>query len=735
MRPLPSTTLNLPEQATKHRILVIDDNPAIHEDFCKILSRAAPEIDGLNGEEALLFGASNVKPDDQPTCFEIDCALQGQQGFELLRQSLLDQRPYALAFVDVRMPPGWDGIETVTRLWDLYPDLQVVICTAYSDYSWNDITQRFGHSDSMLILKKPFDALAVLQMAHAMIKKWLLAQQAKSQLLNLNRTVEDLQLANRMLTREMAERIEAEKQLRLSEERFAKAFNSSPVPMSIQSLDNYRYLDVNASYLEMTGYQRDDLIGKNPLELNLWPDCAGRKLLFDQLTDGKSLRNIESKIRGKDGREKTTLLSAEVTMLGTEWFALISEHDLSQRLELESQLRQAQKMEAIGQLAAGVAHDFNNLLTIIQGNVSLLLMEPNLDARIHAPLKDALSASERAGNLTRQLLAFSRKQVIELQPVKVSTLFDQLGRLLPRLIGEQIQVEFSCPAELPPIHADPCSVEQIIMNLAVNARDAMPQGGQLRFSAAAVRVPAGRAETNAQASAGFVCLTVKDTGCGMDESTKTRIFEPFFTTKPAGKGTGMGLATVYGIVKQHKGWIELDSAVGVGTTFRVYLPVSLQSTDTAHIAKPELAPFPCTGTETILVVEDEEFVRQFVQTLLESNGYTVLLAADAAHALKLWQHKSSDISLLLTDMIMPGGVTGRELARQLSLDKPDLKVIFTSGYTLDVLGDNSDRGSGYSFLQKPYQAQVLAATVRRCLDGHCLANVTRHHRPALAATL
>ncbi|HTD86108.1 MAG TPA: PAS domain S-box protein, partial [Candidatus Binatia bacterium] len=282
-----------------HRILVIDDNAAIHEDIRKILAAPRPDPAALASEEALLFGEATGSA--QCASFEIDSALQGQEGLDLVRRALKDEHPYALAFVDVRMPPGWDGVETISRIWQVYPELQVVICTAYSDYSWDDITRQFGHSDSVLILKKPFDNIEVLQMAHALAKKWFLTQQAKSHLMNL-------------------------------EERFAKAFKSSPVPMSIQSLNDYRYLDVNDSFLQMTGYGRDEIVGNSSLDLNLWPDAPARRILLDQLAHGKSLRNAEARVRTKDGQEKLTLLSAELTTLGNERFALISENDISQRL-------------------------------------------------------------------------------------------------------------------------------------------------------------------------------------------------------------------------------------------------------------------------------------------------------------------------------------------------------------------------------------------------------------------
>lgn len=523
-----------------HRILVVDDNAAIHEDIRKILAPAKADSPSLEDEEALLFG--QAREASSATAFEIDSALQGQEGLELVRQSLAEQRPYALAFVDVRMPPGWDGVETISRIWEIYPELQVVICTAYSDYSWEDITRRFGHSDSVLILKKPFDNIEVLQMAHALTKKWFLTQQAKSQMLNL-------------------------------EERFARAFRASPVAMSIQSLENHRFLDVNDSYLEMTGYTRDELIGRSVWELNLWPDQQTRKIIFDQLANGKSVRNVETKVRAKDGLEKRTLLSADLTTLENTRYALISENDISQRLELESQLRQAQKMEAVGHLAAGVAHDFRNILTVIHGHASLRLTSPSLDEKTTESLKHIIQSVDRASNLTGQLLAFSRKQIIRLEVVDINRMLRHLSNMLSRIIGEHISLNYEFASNLPPCEVDVCSIEQVILNMAVNARDAMPKGGSLTMTTCGTQVSPAYARSHPEAAAGdFVCITVTDTGCGMDELTQSRLFEPFFTTKPPGQGTGLGLATCHGIVRQSGGHILVESEPGRGTTVRVYLP-------------------------------------------------------------------------------------------------------------------------------------------------------------------
>jgi PAS domain S-box-containing protein len=681
------------------RILVIDDNPAIHEDFRKVLGGLPPNEPSFVEAKELLFDEA-PKP-VHAFEFEIDSAFQGQEGLAMVEQSIQQGRPYALAFVDVRMPPGWDGVETISHIWRQYPELQVVLCTAYSDYSWEDIIKHLGQSDSMLILKKPFDNVEVLQLAHALTKKWRLTQQARNRMEDLDRLVN-----------------ERTRELRISEERFSKAFECSPLPMTIQTLRDLRFLDVNNSFLQLSGYAREEMLNQTPAELATWVDAKSEAEFVEGMIENKSIRNLRSQFRTKSGQVRETLVFAELFNLETEPCFLTLTEDISERLNLENQLRQAHKMEAIGQLAAGVAHDFNNILTVIQGHVSLMLSKNKVDQQDEASLKQTLAASERAGNLTRQLLAFSRKQIMECKPVKLDRLFDQLGPMLQRLIGEQIQIEFRCPPHLPPIHADLCNIEQVLMNLAVNARDAMPEGGRLTISAASVPISQSHTNANPEASVGqFVCLSVTDTGCGMDDATKSLIFEPFFTTKEVGKGTGMGLATVYGIVKQHKGWIELDSRVGCGATFRVYLPESVELCCTTLPAKSETPPRSLEGDETILIVEDEPFLRKFVETVLGTYGYKVLLAADAAQALEVWRQHKNDIALLLTDMVMPGGTNGKELAELMRAQWPTLKVIFTSGYSLDVLGDNYRLTVGSALLQKPYSASVLVAAVRQCLDA------------------
>jgi PAS domain S-box-containing protein len=700
-----------------NRILVIDDNQAIHEDFRKILSPDKSEPTALDDAEALLFGDTAAKR--VKVHFEIESAFQGQEGLEMVQRALAAGRPYAMAFVDVRMPPGWDGVETITRIWKVSPELQVVICTAYSDYSWDEISSSLGQADNMLILKKPFDNIEVLQLAHALTKKWTLTQQAKGRLEDLDRIVQErtaeLRKANESLQQEITERRHVEEALRVSQERFSKAFQASPIPIAIRSLREERYVDVNESFLRTTGYQREEVIGRTPAELRIYVDPELQAKLTEQLQSGRPVRNLGTKLRGKSNDVRDIILSAELFTLGSEPHVLVIAQDISENVNLENQLRQAQKMEAVGQLAAGVAHDFNNLLTVIQGHASLRLSGPQAPAQLSDSLKQIISAADRASALTRQLLAFSRKQIMQPKPICLNELIDNVADMLRRLIGEHIDLQCQNEEGLPYTYADACNLEQVILNLAVNARDAMPKGGQLLLRTSRVQVDPSCLDRNAEARVGdFVCLTVTDTGCGMDDFTRKHIFEPFFTTKEVGKGTGMGLATAYGIIKQHNGWIEVESELDHGTVFRIYLPVTEQKPQTMT-GKPE-TPDLRGGPETILMVEDEPLLRELVQCVLEQQGYRVLTATSGVEALKLWNESGGGADLLLTDMVMPGGMTGRELADRLRPLDADLRVIFTSGYSQDFMGRSFALGEGINFLPKPYHPPTLVEMVRNCLD-------------------
>jgi nitrogen-specific signal transduction histidine kinase/ActR/RegA family two-component response regulator/HAMP domain-containing protein len=391
--------------------------------------------------------------------------------------------------------------------------------------------------------------------------------------------------------------------------------------------------------------------------------------------------------------------------------------DITEQLSLEEQLRQSQKMESIGQLAAGVAHDFNNMLTVIQGHSGMILSKSALPPELLNCAQAIYFASERAASLTRQLLMFSRKNVMQPKPLDVRVVVSNLSKMLKRILGETITLEFNPPAELPLVQADTGMIEQVIMNFVVNARDAMPKGGTLMIGADLVKLTEPYVQTHPEARLGmFVCLRVSDTGCGMDAATMARIFEPFFTTKEVGKGTGLGLATVYGIVKQHEGWIEVSSEPGKGSTFNVFLPASSEPVKAAPLKVP-LAAVVGGGQETILVVEDEQVLRDMARLILQDCGYRVLEAGSGAEALQVWERQADIVDLVLTDMVMPGGMSGRELAVRLLASRPRLKIIFTSGYDVEETNAGFFHCGGAGFLQKPYTRDDLVKALRETLDN------------------
>jgi signal transduction histidine kinase len=444
------------------RLLVIDDNAAIHSDFRKILGAEADVLGQLEDVEKALFGGG--APEIERACFRIDSAYQGQEAVALAQEAVKENDPYALAFVDVRMPPGWDGVETLERMWQCLPDLQAVLCTAYSDYSWEDIVGRLAARDSLLILKKPFDTVEVLQMAHALTRKWLLARQAKLRMEDLDRMVV----------------------------------------------------------------------------------------------------------------ERTQKL----------------EHEILERERVQDALRRAQKMEAVGCLAAGIAHEFNNLLTVIQGHAGLLRSQ-GINAYFAAESVERISqASQRAASLTHRLLACSRQQPLRLKLIDLSETVRGMQPALAQLFGEQCKLELECEDYLPQTRADEGNLEQIVMNLALNARDAMPRGGRMRIATRLMEFSESIKQQNLDARAGrFVCLSVSDEGCGMAPEVLNRIFDPFYTTKEVGKGSGLGLSTVHAIVRQHQGWIEVTSQVGQGSSFKIFFPVVDQEAEAKKHAPsaPDLA--------------------------------------------------------------------------------------------------------------------------------------------------
>jgi PAS domain S-box-containing protein len=514
-------------------------------------------------------------------------------------------------------------------------------------------------------------------------------------------------------SRDVTERKRAEAQVLRAKEEWERTFDAVPDLICIVDA-KHTLRRVNRAMAAKLGMTPDQAVGRTCYECvhgrQSPPDfCPHSRVLADQQSHTTEVH--EERLGGDFLVTCTPLLEPDGRLIGSVHIA----RDITARKELEAALRQAQKMEAIGQLAGGVAHDFNNLLTVIQGHASLLLMTGGISGAGVNSAQQIAMATERAAGLTRQLLAFSRRQLLQPRLLNLNEIVSNLTKMLGRILGEDITLQLTCPAQSPLVEADAGMMEQVLMNLAVNARDAMPKGGQLAIRISVVHIGVHDLACHPEARAGgFVCLSVTDTGCGIAPEILPRIFEPFFTTKDVGKGTGLGLATVYGIAKQHQGWIVAESELGKGTTFNVFLPLSAKP---AVPADNQAMPKPVRGgTETILVVEDETPVRELTCNFLEGIGYKILPARSGVEALEVWRQRQGKIDLLLTDLVMPGRMNGWELAKTLWADRPDLKVIFTSGYGMEVVGKEFALEHGKNFLQKPYDPQQLALIVRDYLD-------------------
>jgi PAS domain S-box-containing protein len=474
-------------------------------------------------------------------------------------------------------------------------------------------------------------------------------------------------------------------------------------------------LFANKAFCTMTGYSPEEVLGKTPAFLKsdkhdpdffreLW-----KTILAGRVWQGELIN------RRKDGtlyNEEMTITPIKETNGEISHFIAVKQ-DITKRKQLKERLHQSQKMEAIGQLAGGIAHDFNNLLTVIHGNAQLVLMdEIGLKEENRQNLKEITDATERAADLTRQLLAFGRKQDIQFQPIVLNHVISNFTKLLKRVIGENVALKCHFAENLPSVNADVGMIEQILINLIVNARDAMPQGGSISIATEAVSIDAAYVETHPEAQPGeFVCIAVGDTGMGIYPEHLPRIFEPFFTTKEEGKGTGLGLATVYGIVKQHHGWIEVSSRLGTGTTFKIFLPAI--ACDVAKKIIPRTKALPADGHGKILLVEDDADVRMVLRGVLEASGCQIWEASNGLEALNIWKTNASQIDLLLSDIVMPGGLNGWELADRLREERPNLKVILMSGYSPEIAGKIQPQSH---ILSKPFSLESLTETVRNCLD-------------------
>ncbi len=509
----------------------------------------------------------------------------------------------------------------------------------------------------------------------------------------------------------------AQENLRRSELNFRSLVTNAPYGICRCDATG-KLLDVNPAFLEMLGYSTtDELIGHHIY--SFYAEAEQWFTLADFLRSPSPFQGVTAEWNRKDNSTTVVRVSGRSVPNGRGGgviFELFAE-DVTERRVLEQQLRQSQKMEAIGRLAGGIAHDFNNLLMVISGYTEFLLERLGDTPELRAPAQEIGSAAERASSLTRQLLAFSRKQMLAPKIVNLNDVVTENLKMLTRMIGEDVDLVMVPASEVWPVRADAGQIEQVVMNLAINARDAMPSGGKLTIETANVTLDEDYVRLHAPLQPGdYVMIAISDTGAGMDAETQSHIFEPFFTTKGT-KGTGLGLSTVYGIVKQSGGYIWVYSEVGKGTTFKIYLPrVPAASPAVSPVVVPAETDKVEAGKETILLVEDEANLRYLARQFLEKQGYKVIEAADGAVAMQIAVAHEGVIHLLLTDVIMPG-MNGRELAQRISEIRPNTRVLYMSGYTENVVGHNGTLDTGVRLLQKPFNLRDLKRMVREVLDA------------------
>jgi two-component system cell cycle sensor histidine kinase/response regulator CckA len=521
--------------------------------------------------------------------------------------------------------------------------------------------------------------------------------------------------------RDIKERKQAETALRESEEKFRAAFMTGLDAVYWATLEEGEILEVNPVFESVFGYSREEAIGKTSLALGLYVETSDRRKMVDELQSQGFIRDLELKVRRKDGRVITISLSGSKVVRAGQQFLLGVVRDITERKRAEEetakltrQLQQSQKMESVGRLAGGVAHDFNNMLGVILGHAELALEKVDAANSLHADLMSISSAAQRSADLTRQLLAFARKQTVAPKVLNLNDTVAGMLKMVKRLIGEHIKLDWRPGEPLWPVLMDAAQIDQILANLCVNARDAIANVGTITIATGTKVIDTDAAVPSTGATPhDYVWLSVQDDGCGMDPQTLSHAFEPFFTTKEVGTGTGLGLATVYGIVKQNNGFIDLQSEPGKGTGFTIYLPrhvgkVARLPTEVAGAAEP--------GHETILLVEDEASLLQVTQRMLEKRGYKVLGASTPGRAIELAREHAGTIDLLVTDVVMPE-MNGRDLAKSILSLYPKTKRLFMSGYTADVIAHQGVLDEGVQFIQKPFSARDLAARVRAVLDG------------------
>jgi PAS domain S-box-containing protein len=517
-----------------------------------------------------------------------------------------------------------------------------------------------------------------------------------------------------VLATDITEQKRAESLLRQSEEKFRAAFITSPDSININRLSDGMYISINQGFTRMMGYTEEDAIGKTSLELNIWVDVEDRNKLITGLKEFGKVENLEARFKAKDGSHRIGLMSATIINLNNVPHILSVTRDITEVKKLQLELFQSQKMLSIGTLAGGIAHDFNNILNIILGYSGLIEARKNQPEKFGESIEAIKHAVERGAALVHQILTFARKAETTIEPISIRDLVLELCSMLSQTFPKVITFTLRLGEHLPLIHADHSQMHQVLLNLCVNARDAMPHGGTITIASEVVACEQIRERFPSADQEKYICISIADTGAGIDEQTRSRIFDPFFTTKEMGKGTGLGLAVVYGVIQAHHGFIDVKSALGQGTLFQLYLPVpAVPERNTI----PQLtAELNVSGhAETILVVEDEEFLMEALSYELEKNGFSVLRARDGMEAISVYREHQKEIVLVVTDMGLPA-MTGMDEFKQLKELNPLVKVIFTSGFFEPEIKTELQTAGALGFIQKPYRLADVLRKIREAID-------------------
>lgn len=692
-----------------HRILVIDDNKEIHNDFKKIFERNGENenIDTLARE--LLGHAPSL---DHSIDFSIDSAFQGEDALKLVRQAKEKDKPYALAFVDVRIPPGMDGVETIQQLKKIDQELQCVVITAHSDYSWEDITQKIGPTDWLLILKKPFETIEIRQLAHSLTEKWNLSRQGTVALAKL-------QLMNTELIGEIAQRQKVENTLR----EYQKAVESTQDLIAVVD-SKYTYLLANHPFLELLEKEKEQVVdhtvsdvwgkevfentSKEQLDRCLQGEVVSAPMTFcfPRLGERALLASYYPVVGDNQKVSRVVTIIRDITEL---------KQAEKEKAKLESLLRQSHKMEAICTMAGGIAHDFNNILAAIIGYADMAQGDIPEFSPAKQQIEQVLKAGNRAKDLVRHILTFShmtppaQDQALMSLSFAVKEVLKFQRSVIPTTIKIKSDIDENCGM----IHGDPTQIHQVIMNFCTNGWHAMEEkGGTLEVGLQQTDLSVNDLERESNLQPGpYLQLSIRDTGTGIPPELIDKIFDPYFTTKEVGKGSGMGLAVVQGIVKNHGGFVKVTSKPNQGSTFSVFFPKIKDEIILESPSAPEDMP---TGTEKILFVDDEKMLADLGKARLERLGYTVTSLTDSVQALNLVQTDPTRFDLVITDQTMPN-LPGSELAKKLLQIRPDLPIILCTGYS-SILGEQESKLIGIrEHILKPVQKDVLAQLIRKVL--------------------